>query len=458
MARGLGVSADLQRRGLTMKAPKVAAEEWGWEQTGPAWGTRVYAPKSGQDHLGLGSVSSDRILPRVSPGINVLTIHPRYWSFYSWVLDDFWATELPRSAKSFRTFFRPREALFAMACHVCDAPEHLSLVANIVGARKVGQIAGGDSFDPQFDYIKQDLGGYGLYYRSTMEATGTIVVARPDNGFPFDAPTAVGSALASAYRRAVSGTNLAETLAGNDVESPVSRDHLVEFARTACLCQLPVASKFDLPLLQDLFLHAGKADEASARSETMRMLLDLSGVGQKSSLSQAEFRQLIYFRTLNDEQYTPRSELRDIARAWRVYQGREYFNYVFNRLLRWLVHNGNTATEGGFTLMSRAKLHAMVAKALNESVEEPSNGTRIPDCDATTTTPELLGALREHMALASPADSVWSRASGLGPRRAFASHRLRRRQGRFGAHTTRATRAHSAPKRKIRSPCADCQF
>jgi hypothetical protein len=65
--------------------------QWGWEQTGPAWGARAFAPKSGQDHLGLGSVSSDRILPALSPGINVLTIHPRYWSFYSWVLDDFWS-------------------------------------------------------------------------------------------------------------------------------------------------------------------------------------------------------------------------------------------------------------------------------------------------------------------------------------------------------------------------------
>jgi len=33
--------------------------------------------KGGQNHPGLGSVSSDRILSALSPGINVLTIHPR---------------------------------------------------------------------------------------------------------------------------------------------------------------------------------------------------------------------------------------------------------------------------------------------------------------------------------------------------------------------------------------------
>ena len=48
----------------------------------PYWTEKMYPPGGGQDHLGLGSVVTDRVLPRLSPGINVLTIHPRYWSFY----------------------------------------------------------------------------------------------------------------------------------------------------------------------------------------------------------------------------------------------------------------------------------------------------------------------------------------------------------------------------------------
>ncbi len=49
----------------------------------------------------------------LSPGINVLTIHPRYWSVYAWILDDFWAHDLPRTRSAFVQFYRPREALFA---------------------------------------------------------------------------------------------------------------------------------------------------------------------------------------------------------------------------------------------------------------------------------------------------------------------------------------------------------
>jgi hypothetical protein len=58
----------------------------------------MYPNKPGRDHLGLGSVSSDQILPRLSPGINVLTFHPRYHSFYVFLLDEFWRSDRIRSA------------------------------------------------------------------------------------------------------------------------------------------------------------------------------------------------------------------------------------------------------------------------------------------------------------------------------------------------------------------------
>ena len=213
---------------------------WGWEDTGPVWGARAFAPKSGQDHLGLGSVSSDRILPSLSPGINVLTIHPRYWSVYSWILDDFWSTDLPRTRSAFRDFYRPREALFSAACHVCDAPEHATLVANIVGSRRISPIADAAEFDPQFDYIKEPLGGYGLYYRSAMEVTGALIVAGPGNGFPFDAPTPVGRALAAAFRDAVAGTRIAGSWPPAIRPSPCRTQRLSSSrARRACASCAP---------------------------------------------------------------------------------------------------------------------------------------------------------------------------------------------------------------------------
>lgn len=387
--------------------------QWGWDETGPVWGARAFAPRSGQDHLGLGSVSSDRILPRLSPGINVLTIHPRYWSFYSWVLDDFWAADLPRTRSAFRDFYRPREALFAMACHVCDAPEHKTLVANVVGSRRVSPRAGDADFDPQFDYIKEALGGYGLYYRSAMELTGALIVAGPANGFPFDAPTPIGRALAAAFRDAVSGTRLAAALKNGGLTAPVLREVLVEFARAACLCQLRVADSHDLPLLQDLFLHSGTLLEITSRSETLRMLLDLSPCRSSDAIGQGDFRQIIYFRELENSRYEPRPELVDVARRWRVYQGREYFGYVFNRLLRWVSRRGLAASDAGLTLLPSSHLWKLVAQALDDSATDPHMGLALPEADASTRVADFLNALTERIHVDVSADAVWPRHDGL---------------------------------------------
>ena len=90
----------------------------------PQWIAKMYPAKVGRDHLGLGSVSSDQILPTLSPGINVLTIHPRYQSFYTFLLDEFWQRDRPRSRRSWVRFYRPREFIFSVGANLCDHVEH----------------------------------------------------------------------------------------------------------------------------------------------------------------------------------------------------------------------------------------------------------------------------------------------------------------------------------------------
>jgi hypothetical protein len=320
---------------------------------------------------------------------------------------------LPRTRSAFRDFYRPREALFAMACHVCDAPEHKTLVANVVGTRRVRPRAGDADFDPQFDYIKEALGGYGLYYRSAMELTGALIVAGPANGFPCDAPTPIGRALAAAFRDAMSRTRLTATFERGDLAAPVPRDVLVEFARAACLCQLRMAESHDLPLLQDLFLHSGTPHEITSRSETLRMLLDLSRCRSSEEIGQDDFRQIIYFRELENSQYEPRVELVDVARRWRVYQGREYFGYVFNRLLRWVSRRGLAETDAGLTLLPLSGLWKLVAQALDDSATDPHMGLALPEVNASTRVDDFLNALTEEVDVGVSADDVWPRHEGL---------------------------------------------
>ncbi|MFG2091778.1 hypothetical protein [Spirillospora sp. NPDC048824] len=398
-----------------MAKQKSTTSDWGWEdKTGPVWGAQAYDPKGGQDHLGLGSVSSDRILPALSPGINVLTIHPRYWSFYAWVLATFWnQDDLPRTRASFRGFYRPREALFSMACHVCEAPEHDTLVGNIVGSRRVNGLRNGQTFDPEYDYIKEPLGGYGLYYRSAMEAMGVLVIAGTDNGFPFDAPTPAGRALAAAYGRSVEKTNLGKMLAADKLPERVSRQDIAAFADAACLCRLRVADNFDLLLVRELFLHAGHTGEPEARRGTLRFILDLSQSSQAVGIEEDEFRQLAFYRELGGAKYEPREDLATVARRWRLYQAREYFSFAFNRLFGWVSRTGLEESEDGLSPVPIGRLWEIVDRALDDSrfVSETGLGDHV--VDASTTAATFADLLAQHVDLSPGVDAIWPRHASV---------------------------------------------
>jgi hypothetical protein len=361
----------------------------------------------------LGSVSSDRILPALSPGINVLTIHPRYWSFYSFVLDEFWSRDLPRTRTAFRDFYRPREAVFAMACHVCDAKEHATVVGNIVGSRRVAPLSRDHDFDPGFDYIKQPLGGYGLYYRSVMEATGTLVIATPANGFLFDALTETGRGIAAAYRDAISSTVLWRDRLNGTLEAPISRDVLVDFARQGCLCQLRVADKHDLPLLQDMFTHAGRPGEGPARRQTLRLLLDLATTMQDVGITQSAFRQLIYFHNVDGEIYRPRQDLVGVARRWRLYQAREYFAFAFNRLLGWLVRRGLLLSDDGLAAIPLARIWETVDDALDHNDFVEATGLRTAQVRSSTPASTFADILTAQVDVDPGVDDVWPRHERL---------------------------------------------
>ena len=84
----------------------------------PQWIAKMYAGKTGRDHLGLGSVSSDQILRALSPGVNVLTFHPRYYSFYTFLLDEFWRRKRPLSESAWVQFYRPRAFIFSVGARI----------------------------------------------------------------------------------------------------------------------------------------------------------------------------------------------------------------------------------------------------------------------------------------------------------------------------------------------------
>jgi hypothetical protein len=317
----------------------------------PFWTEKMYRPGGGQDHLGLGSVVTDRILPRLSPSINVLTIHPRYWSFYAFVLSEFWKRDLPRTRSALRAWYRPLECIYSIACHLCTNPGHRG---SSVGSRKIaGLVAGGpEGFDPRFDYMESSMGGYGLYYATVMQSHGLVVLADARLGLPVDSVTPSGQLVAEAFR-----STIADTAYYRDWieihDEPVPYDVALEYGDNACLCRLRETGAPDRALLADVFLHSGNPVDVSSRRETIRFFCELAAQTAPSPVDPWSFRRLVYFRADYQSEdgegarFTPTAETLRAARRWRLYQSREYFNFSLNemwrRLTEWgLARDGDT--------------------------------------------------------------------------------------------------------------------
>ncbi len=314
----------------------------------PQWIAKMYPSSGGMDHLGLGSVSSDQILPSLSPGINVLTIYPRYHSFYVFLLDEFWRRDRLRNRTAWMHFFRPRDFIFSVGVFLCDQPEHEKDVA-AVGKQKTAPLARQElsvyAYSAHTDYIKSEWGGYGLYYRSVMMELGLLYPGGPGFPYPMDLPTEYGKQVAAAFRQAVQDTEYYRHYFDHDAtEVPVAI--IKDYIRSACLCQLQVPTAPDRPLLLDAFLHGGEESLAKARRETFQLLLDIAAQTIGTNVEQDAFRQLLYFQAAeNGAVYHPQPPLETVYHRWRYYQAREYYAFALNALWSYLCSWG--LSQGG---------------------------------------------------------------------------------------------------------------
>jgi hypothetical protein len=294
------------------------------------------AGKVGRDHLGLGSVSSDQILPSLSPSINVLTFHPRYHSFYVFLLDEFWQRDLSRTQAAWVEFFRPPDFIYSLGANLCDRPEH-GQMGNIVGGRKTGPLASQRkdeySYDP--DYIVNELGGYGLYYRTVMAEAGLIYPGGTGFFYPVDVPSEYGKEVASAFRKDIQSTRYYQKYFDQNIPVPISV--IEEFIREACLCQLQKSDANDRQFIRETFLYRGTSIAAKARRATFRFFLDLANQTKGYGLDEDAFRQLIYFGSTPDGlSFSPDRNVKDTAVRWRYYQAREYYAFALNALWYYL--------------------------------------------------------------------------------------------------------------------------
>lgn len=368
----------------------------------PQWTTELREQTSGLDHLGLGSVSNQRILVNLSPDLFVQTVHPGYHSFYSFVLDEFWQRDdLPRTRLAWQKFYRAKELIYSLACNMCDHPDYEGDFGSIVGSGKTEAWAaepprGG--FETSLNYIKSPLGGYGLYYRSIMASMG-LVYPHQETQYKVDVPTELGKELAAGFRGRISETKYWR----RDFDAELVSPSVVEqYGQAACLCRLRGEAP-DRDLVRGVILHGGAPASAAGRRSTLRMVLDLADASDGFPLDQGSYRQLVYFgraasgatwRATSDLP-TPPNQLGNVDtwRRWRLYQAREFYAYALDGLWRWLVDWGLGRSGDARPIPVDHAVEALIASLAPDALAQ-SLGVRAPKLAASARVGAAIRSLR----------------------------------------------------------------
>jgi hypothetical protein len=85
----------------------------------PEWIEPALQIKSGRDPLGLMTITQDRIMPVLVPGLLALSNRARYFTFHPFLIDEFERRELPPDDHALSAFVRLREFELACAVQLC---------------------------------------------------------------------------------------------------------------------------------------------------------------------------------------------------------------------------------------------------------------------------------------------------------------------------------------------------
>lgn len=287
------------------------------------WVERGLRELAGQDPLGLQTITTDRILPALLPGVLALSVRARYFSIYPFLLRVYEQRRVGQSDNhALSDFMRQREYELCLACNLCERCDAESAVGNFLARPLVAQRP---AVYERRGSVLTELGGYGLYYRSPMEELGLVVSAGRgtfrDEPNPIDLATVWADPLADAFEQAVSGTAwYREHLHGVD---PIPAAVLEELAEAACLCRLD-ESLAEREEIRRVLLSAGteeRREAAEQRRHAFALLLDLMSAEPEVAASTAAFRETVIAAYLRAPR--ARSARNDAQAQWAAVAMRE---------------------------------------------------------------------------------------------------------------------------------------
>src|SRR5207249_108947 len=135
----------------------------------PEWLEPFFRPRAGADPLGQQTITTDRIIGRLLPGVLALTERARYYSYYSWLLGRYVEQKRAESPDALSAYIKEREFELAIAVRLC--PRNCGL-GPMGGAKVTPRFARTNDAFGRDQSIESENGGYGLYYGAPMNQMG----------------------------------------------------------------------------------------------------------------------------------------------------------------------------------------------------------------------------------------------------------------------------------------------
>jgi hypothetical protein len=295
----------------------------------PGWPEWVdpddFEVKDGRDPLGLDTITTDRIVPRLVPGVLALSTRARYFSFHLFLLDEFARRRLTPTRENQDIFFRAREFEYGAAVLLCPrcgptaAPVGAQSLRGIVRRAK-DEIARGFS-------VESELGGYGLYYRTPLRdlglvhQRGTVV---DEETLPIDVLAGRRAIrIAAAFRNAINDTTYYRRYFIGEQSVPM--DVLRDVAEAACLCRLTESPEEARLVRGALFddVEGLRPDAVRRRREAFALRLELADAEPGVLTDEEAFRRCVWAAL--EHHVDDATSLSEAMQRWAALYGKEYY-------------------------------------------------------------------------------------------------------------------------------------
>ena len=290
-----------------------------------------------RDSLGIESVANS-MSAEICPVVNTVTPRAFYWPFMVWIYYDFYRYSgiENRSVSVFDKYLKRQDYFFVLS--VLLTPD--SDQTNLVGKQQSQIDLDTDTTGPypfNEKYFKTRYGGM-QYYNAGCLSMGFIIDHDPETDKVFALPklTKEGESMALAFEKLINNTAYYREYRRND--EPVPKEVLKEYGTI-----INIALKgFDQckALLRKAMFEPKRYIKLAQSASLVKLCYEKYGI---SFLTRESCRQLLFdHRTPSGINLEIPSDLQEIANAWEIVIGRQYFTiglemiwkYMLSRLCR----------------------------------------------------------------------------------------------------------------------------